>query len=69
VAEETGTEFIDLQELIAVTYETMDSVKANAFFPADRTHTNKEGAVLNAEQVVAGIKQLHTSQLKKFLNR
>jgi lysophospholipase L1-like esterase len=67
VADETGAYFVDLQELIATEYEKMDTVKVNSFFPADKTHTNKEGAVLNAEKVVAGIKQLDKCALKKFL--
>jgi rhamnogalacturonan acetylesterase len=67
IAEEAGACFIDLQELIAVRYEKMDTVKVNSFFPADKTHTNKEGAVLNAEQVVTGIRQLEKCKLKNFL--
>jgi len=67
VAEETGAYFIDLQDLIALEYEKMDTVKVNSFFPADKTHTNKEGALLNAEQVVKGIKDLKKCSLKKYL--
>lgn len=67
VAEETGALFIDLQERIAVEYEKMDTVKVNSFFPADKTHTNKEGAMLNAGQVVKGIKELKKCKLKKYL--
>ncbi|MEN9684498.1 MAG: hypothetical protein RLZZ28_284 [Bacteroidota bacterium] len=67
VAEQTGTFFIDLQEMVAMEYEKMDTVKVNAFFPADRTHTNKEGALLNATQVTAGIRQLQKCKLKDYL--
>jgi lysophospholipase L1-like esterase len=67
VAEETGALFIDLQERIAAEYEKMDTVKVNSFFPADKTHTNKEGAMLNAGQVVKGIKELKKCKLKKYL--
>jgi rhamnogalacturonan acetylesterase len=69
LADETGACFVDLQDLIAVEYDKMDSLRVNAFFPTkgDRTHTNKDGATLNAEQVVAGIKQLSKCDLKKFL--
>jgi rhamnogalacturonan acetylesterase len=67
LAEETGAYFVDLQELISLEYEKMDTVKVNSFFPADKTHTNKEGAILNAEKVVAGIKELKKCKLKKFL--
>ncbi len=67
VADETGAYFIDLQELIAVEYEKMDTVIVNSFFPADKTHTNKDGALLNANKVVAGIKELKKCKLKDFL--
>lgn len=67
VAEETGTLFIDLQERVADEYEKMDTVKVNSFFPADKTHTNKEGAMLNADQVVKGIKELKKCKLQKYL--
>ncbi len=67
VALETGAWYIDLQELIALEYEKMDTVQVNKFFPADKTHTNKEGAVLNAQQVVTGIKTLKGVDLKQYL--
>ena len=67
VADQNGAAFIDLNELIAVEYEKMDTVKVNSFFPADHTHTNREGAELNAKQVVKGIEQLKEVKLKKFL--
>ena len=67
IANETAVDFIDLQETVAVEYEKMDTVTVNHFFPADKTHTNKEGAVLNAKQVVAGIKQLNKNNLQNFL--
>ncbi|NCI49702.1 rhamnogalacturonan acetylesterase [Sediminibacterium roseum] len=71
LAEETGSCLIDLQDLVAAAYDKMDSLRVNAYFPTkgDRTHTNKEGATFNAEQVVAGIKQLSRCDLKKFLLR
>jgi hypothetical protein len=39
----------------------------NSFFPADKTHTNKDGALLNAAQVVKGIKDLKKCKLKNYL--
>ncbi len=67
VADETSAYFIDLQDLIALEYEKMDTTTVNSFFPADKTHTNKEGALLNAEQVAKGIKSLKQCALKKYL--
>jgi rhamnogalacturonan acetylesterase len=66
-ADETGAYFIDLNERIAIAYEQMDTVKVKSFFPADHTHTNKEGAELNAKKVVEGIKDLRKCKLKKYL--
>ena len=45
----------------------MDTAKVNGFFPADHTHTNKEGAEINAQKVVDGIKDLKKCKLKKYL--
>jgi rhamnogalacturonan acetylesterase len=67
VADQMGASFIDLNEMIATEYEKMDTVKVNSFFPADHTHTNREGAELNARQVVKGIEQLKGVKLKKYL--
>ncbi|MES2649033.1 MAG: rhamnogalacturonan acetylesterase [Bacteroidota bacterium] len=67
VAEETGTFFIPLQNMIATQYEQMDTVRVNAFFPADHTHTNKAGALLNAQKVTDGIKQFKRLKLNKYL--
>jgi rhamnogalacturonan acetylesterase len=69
IADETGAYFIDLQDRIALEYEKMDTAKVNSFFPADKTHTNKEGAILNAQQVVAGLKDLKKCELKNFLQK
>jgi rhamnogalacturonan acetylesterase len=67
IAEENGAYFIDLNDRIAVAYEQMDTAKVNGFFPADHTHTNKEGAELNAQKVVEGIKDLKKCKLKNYL--
>ncbi len=67
LASQTNSYFIPLNEKIAQQYETMDSLKVKSFFPADHTHTNREGAKLNAEKVVEGIKELKKCKLKKYL--
>ena len=67
LASQTNSYFIPLNEKIAQQYETMDSLKVKSFFPADHTHTNREGAKLNAEKVVEGIKELRKCKLKKYL--
>lgn len=67
-AGQTNAYFIDLHNMICDKYEKMDTVKVNSFFPADHTHTNREGAILNAKLVVTGIQQLRSCDLKKYLS-
>ena len=42
-----------------------DAVKP--FFPVDHTHTNKEGAELNAKIVVQELKKMNPGKMKKFM--
>jgi len=67
VAIQTGAYFIDLNDMIATEYEKLDTAKVHSFFPADHTHTNREGAILNAEKVIEGIKGLQKCKLKEYL--
>lgn len=67
VADQTGTLFIDLNALIADAYDALGAEAVKAFFPKDHTHTNLEGAKLNAEKVTAGIKSLKGCDLKIYL--
>lgn len=67
IAESEEAYFIDLNNLISDKYEELGSDKVKTFFPADHTHTNREGAVLNAQEVVTGIKELKKCNLKKYL--
>ncbi len=67
IAEQTGTYFIDLNNIIADELEKIGQEKASAFFPQEHTHTNKEGAVFNATIVVNEIKKLKQCKLRKYL--
>ncbi|MES1220628.1 MAG: rhamnogalacturonan acetylesterase [Bacteroidota bacterium] len=67
IAETEGADFIDLNNLVSDKYEDLGPDKVKTFFPADHTHTNREGAVLNAQEVVTGIKELKKCNLKKYL--
>lgn len=67
VAERNGAFFIDLQERIALRYEALDSTRVKRFFPADHTHTNQEGAELNAAEVVKGLQSIRACRLRKYL--
>lgn len=67
VAANTGTFFIDLSNLVAGKYEKMGEEKVRLFFPADHTHTNKAGAVLNACTVAEGFRSLRGCDLAACL--
>lgn len=67
-ADTTGAFFIDINKSIGEEYEKLGPEKVNTFFPADHTHTNEEGAKLNVEKVIGGIKELKKCTLKKYLN-
>ena len=62
-----GAYFIDLNSLTADDYDAMGPEKVKPFFPNEHTHTSKDGAALNAVNVVKGIKSTN-SHLKKYLN-
>ncbi len=68
IAKEEGAFFIDLNDLIAIQYELMGADKVKPFFPIDHTHTNKEGALLNAKIVVEQLKKINPAKLKKFMS-
>lgn len=60
---------VDLNNLIASKYETLGQDGVKKFFTAserDRTHTSKDGAEFNADNVVAGIKSLDACKLKEY---
>lgn len=68
-AQATGAFYIDLNSLTADDYDAMGPEKVKLFFPTDNTHTSKDGAALNATNVVQGIKQLKNCKLKKYLKK
>jgi lysophospholipase L1-like esterase len=63
----TGAFFIDLNSLTADDYDAMGPEKVKPFFPNEHTHTSKDGAALNAVNVVKGIKQIEKCTLKKYV--
>jgi rhamnogalacturonan acetylesterase len=67
VAKEEGAYFINLNELVAAKYEEMGADKVKPFFPADHTHTDLEGAKLNAAIIADAIKEIKPGNLKKYL--
>jgi rhamnogalacturonan acetylesterase len=68
VADTEGVAFIDLNEKIALEYEVLgEKAVLKQFFPKDHTHTNYEGAKLNAKIVASEIKTLKECTLQGFL--
>jgi rhamnogalacturonan acetylesterase len=61
--------FVDLHDRIQRRYAGMEpsAVKSKYFTEADNTHTNRDGAALNAEVVVEGIRQLKGCALSSYL--
>jgi len=68
VAASEGAFFIDLNNLVALKYEEMGAEKVNPFFPVDHTHTNLDGAILNAEIVINAINEIKPAKLQKYLS-
>ena len=67
ISEQEGAYFIDLNELISVKYEKIGEAKVHKFFPADHTHTDLEGAKLNAEIVAKALKKINPGKIKKYM--
>jgi lysophospholipase L1-like esterase len=59
LARQQGVRYIDLTNIVADQYQELGPEKVKAFFPRDTTHTNRAGADINAQAVIAGIKALH----------
>jgi rhamnogalacturonan acetylesterase len=67
VAVEEGAYFIDLNDIISAKYESLGPDAVKAFFPGDHTHTNKEGAQLNAQIVTGQLKEIKPAGLGQYL--
>lgn len=67
VSKAEGVAFINLNDLVATKYEAMGPKAVKPFFPGDHTHTNIDGAKLNAQIVVEQIKYLKPGKLHTFL--
>jgi lysophospholipase L1-like esterase len=67
VADAEGVLFIDLNAITADKYDAWGPEKVKAFFPGDHTHTNQEGARVNAASVVDGIRANPKNALNTYL--
>jgi lysophospholipase L1-like esterase len=68
VAEQEHAGFIDLNEIIARRYDALGPVAVDALFGDPHTHTDWAGAVINAEAVVAGLRDLPGDPLAPYLS-
>jgi lysophospholipase L1-like esterase len=67
IAKEERAYFIDLNDLIATKYEELGPDPVKAFFPGDHTHTDINGAKLNAQIVMEQLKKINPDNLTKFM--
>lgn len=58
LAKQEKVAFIDLTTRIADDYEKRGEEVVKGYFPKDHTHTGPEGALINAQHVVAGLRDL-----------
>jgi lysophospholipase L1-like esterase len=71
VAQQTQTPFIPLYDIIATQYESLGPEKVDALYvpsPKERLHTGWDGAIINAQCVIAGLKALPDDPLADFLS-
>ncbi len=66
-AQAGGAYFLDLNSIIADHYDKLGEEAVKPFFPNEHTHTGWDGAVLNAECVVEGLKGLKDCPLNRYL--
>jgi rhamnogalacturonan acetylesterase len=67
VAKQENAFFIDLNSITADKYDAMGQEAVKPFFPKEHTHTNYDGAKMNAASVVDGLKLLPNCNLNKYL--
>jgi rhamnogalacturonan acetylesterase len=67
VASATNTPFLDLNDIVARKYEALGPEKVIPLFADEHTHTTPDGARLNAESVIDGLKALN-SPLTRYLS-
>jgi lysophospholipase L1-like esterase len=60
--------FVNHTKLIADRYEQLGHVAVNSFFPRDHVHTGEDGARLNAQLAVSGLKGLREQWLVRSLS-
>ena len=66
VADETGVPLVDVHNITADALDQMGREQAKTMFNHDHTHTSRAGALLNAQSVAKGLRQIK-SPLRKYL--
>jgi lysophospholipase L1-like esterase len=70
-AQETGTAYVDLNEVIARKYDELGKAKVDTLYvpsPKEALHTGWDGAVVNAGCVIAGLKGLTNDPLAGYFS-
>jgi len=67
IAESENVLFIDLNGITSDKYDAWGPEKVKTYFPGDHTHTNQEGARVNAASIVDGIKANPKNPLNRYL--
>lgn len=67
VARATGAYYINLNRIIAAHWVSLGRDSVNHFFPGDGTHTNINGAELNAASVVEGLRSLRDCPIQRYM--
>ena len=71
VAKETNTPFVPLYDLIAAKDDTLGKDKVDTLYvpsPSEKLHTGWDGAVINADCVISGLKALPGNPLASFFS-
>ena len=68
IAGEEKVLFLDHTTMICDRYDALGATAVKAFFPADFVHTSTDGAILNAETFIAGVKAMGITPLADALN-
>ncbi len=67
IAESEGVAFVDLNSITAEKYNAMGPDEVAKLFHKDHTHTNEEGAKINASSVAEGLRLLKNNSLAAYL--
>jgi lysophospholipase L1-like esterase len=67
VADQEGVTFVDLNGITAAKYDQLTHDQVFALFGTDHTHTNKAGAIINAQSFVDGLKLQPKAPLNQYI--